>query len=137
MKKITALLLIAVILVAVLLVAASATAESGTAVYVDSPVQTEYKRGDTVNIPGYSVEGLSEYTADVILFTPNSEIYFLSHEEDGSITSYANNTNLYPASFCVADNAFRAEQKGQYTLRYVVYDKEYNRTASELTFNVN
>ena len=136
MKKAIAILLAAALL-AVLLVAVSAEGEPKTAITVSPLSQSEYHKGDTVQIPSYSVEGVSEYTADVLLLTPNAEIFFLSHEKNGSITYYTNNTNLYRASFCVSDTSFCAEQKGEYTLRYVVYDKEYNRTVTEVTFTVD
>lgn len=137
MKKTVSILLAAALIVAVALIAASATGEPKTEIKVSPLSQSEYREGDTVNVPSYSVEGITDYTADVILLTPNSEIFFLSHEENGSITYYTNNTNLYRTSFCAGDTAFHAEMKGEYVLRYVVYDAEYNRTASELTFTVN
>ncbi|MBQ3356181.1 MAG: hypothetical protein IJG45_03615 [Oscillospiraceae bacterium] len=136
MKKAIAILLAAA-LIAALLLAVSAEGEPNAAITVSPLSQSEFHKGDVVQIPTYSVEGVSEYTADVLLLTPNAEIFFLSHEKNGSITYYANNTNLYRASFCVSDTSFRAEMKGEYTLRYVVYDKEYNRTVTEVAFTVD
>ena len=137
MKKIISLLVILAMIASVLLLAVSAAGEGETGLKVSDLAKQEYAKGDTVEIPSYTVGGVTEYTADVILFLPNSEIMLLSHDENGSVTSYCNNTNLYRESFGVSDNSFCAEMKGEYTLRYVVYDKDYNRTVSELTFTVN
>ncbi len=137
MKKIISLLVILAVIASILLLAVSATGEGETALKVSDLAKQEYSKGDTVEIPSYTVGGVTEYTCDVIVFLPNSEIMLLSHDENGSITSYSNNTNLYRESFCVSDTAFCAEMKGEYTLRYVLYDKDYNRTVSQLTFIVN
>lgn len=137
MKKLLSILLAAALIAAVLLIAVSAEGEPKAAITVSQLSQTEYHRGDAVQIPSYTVEGVTEYTADVLLLTPNAEIILLSHDKNGSITYYANNTNLYRTSFCVSDTSFCAERKGEYTLRYVVYDKEYNRTVTELRFTVD
>lgn len=136
MKKLISLLLVLAVAVSVLLLAVSASGEGKAELNVAALAKQEYQKGDTVEIPSYTVEGVSEYTADVLVLLPDGEIMFLSHEENGSITSYANNKNIYRASFGVSDTAFRAEMKGEYTLRYVVYDKDYNRTVNELTFTV-
>lgn len=136
MKKTVVILLVAALLAALLL-AVSAEGEPKAAITVSQLSQSEYHQGDTVQVPSYTVEGVAEYTADVLLLTPNAEIMLLSHDKNGSITYYANNTNLYRASFCVSDTSFCAERKGEYTLRYVVYDKEYNRTVTELRFTVD
>ncbi|MCQ2418358.1 MAG: hypothetical protein MJ085_01110 [Clostridia bacterium] len=137
MKKIISLLLVLAVAASFLLLAVSATGEDNTVLKVSDLAKKEYKKGEAVVIPSYTVEGLSEYTADVLVFLPNSEIMLLSHDNNGSVTSFANNKNLYRASFCVSDNSFCAEMKGEYTLRYVVYDADYNRTVSELTFKVS
>lgn len=137
MKKIISLLLILAVIASVLLIAVSATGDGKTAINVSPLAKQEYTKGDTVEIPFYTVEGASDYKADVVLFLPNAEIMLLSHEENGSITYYTNNKNLYRASFGVSDTSFCAEMKGEYTLRYVVYDKDYNRTVNELTFTVS
>lgn len=136
MKKILSILLAAALVAAVLLIAVSAEGEPKAAITVSPLSQSEYHKGDAVQIPSYTVEGVSDYTVDVLLLTPNAEIFFLSHEKDGSVTSFSNNTNLYRSSFCVSDTAFRAEMKGEYTLRYVVYDAAYNRTVTEVSFTV-
>lgn len=136
MKKLISLLLVLIMAASLLLFAVSAAGEETAVLKVSDLAKQEYKKGETVVIPSYTVEGLTEYTADVLVFLPNSEIILLSHDKDGSITSYANNRNLLRASFCVSDSSFRAEMRGEYTLRYVVYDKDYNRTVRELTFTV-
>ncbi len=137
MKKLISLLVILAVIASALLFAVSVSGTGVTVLSVSEPAKTEYNKGDTVEIPSYTVQCATEYKADVILFLPNSEIMLLSHDENGTSTSYCNNTNLYRDSFGVSDNSFCAEMKGEYTLRYVVYDKDYNRTVSELTFTVN
>lgn len=136
MKKIISLSLILAVIASVLLLAVSASGDGKASLNVSALAKQEYAKGDTVEIPSYTVSGVDDYTADVLVFLPNAEIMLMSHEENGSITYYTNNKNLYRASFCVSDTSFCAEMKGEYTLRYVVYDKAYNRTVSELTFTV-
>lgn len=134
MKKLISALLALSVIVTILVLSVSGAGDIDLKV---SPLaREEYAKGDTVEIPSYTVEGAAEYKADVIVILPNSEIMLLSHDENGSVTSYANNKNLYRASFGVSDTSFCAEMKGEYTLRYVVYDKDYNRTVEELTFTV-
>lgn len=137
MKKLISVLSVLAVLAAIAVLAVSVSGADDAVLKVNDLTKQEYAKGDTVEIPAYTVQCAGEYEADVVLFLPDSEIMLLSHEENGSITSYANNKNLYRASFCVSDTSFCAEMKGEYTLRYVVYDKDYNRTVSELTFTVN
>lgn len=104
---------------------------------VQSMQKTAYKVGDSVTVPGYTVsDNLNTYYVDVILFLPNSEIRLLTHEENGEVGYYLNDTTLYNANFCIDQSTFRAEQEGTYTIRYVAYDDQYNRTVSEQTFTV-
>ncbi len=42
---------------------------------------------------------------------------------------------LYNSSFVASANSVRLEMKGKYTLRYVAYDSEFNKTVKEFAFN--
>lgn len=99
--------------------------------------KTSYKLGDAVTVPGYTVsDNLGVYFVDVILFLPNSEIRLLTHDATGEITYCLNNSGYYPKTFCNDEHSFKTEQEGTYTIRYVAYDDQYNRTVTELTFTV-
>ena len=58
----------------------------------------------------------------------------LVSEETKDINALKNNA-LYNSSFVVSSNSVRLEMKGKYTLRFVAYDNEYNRTVKEFVFN--
>lgn len=99
---------------------------------------TSYKVGDAVKIPGYTVsDNLGQYNVDVILFLPNSEIRLLTHDATGEITYCLTDSSLYSASFISDNNSFKAEQAGEYIIRYVAYDDQYNRVVQELSFQVH
>ena len=104
-----------------------------------SPMEsTSYKVGDGVKIPGYTVsDNLGEYNVDVILFLPNAEIRLLTHDDTGEITYCLTDSSLYSASFISDNSSFKAEQAGEYTIRYVAYDDQYNRVVQELSFQVH
>lgn len=100
-------------------------------------VKTEYKPGAEISIPSYTVTDNQNFAnVDVILLLPNSERAFLLHDDNGNVTSYICNRDVYPASFGVSDNSFHAEQMGNYILRFIAYDDMYNRTVVELPFTV-
>lgn len=103
-----------------------------------SPLEkTTYNVGDTVKIPGYTAsDNLDTYNVDVILFLPNYEIRLLTHDENGEIKYCLTDTSLYSSSFIADNTSFKTEQVGTYTIRYVAYDDQYNRTVQELTFQV-
>ena len=104
---------------------------------VSPMAKTEYKLGAEISIPSYTVTDNQNSTkVDVILLLPNSERAFLLHDDNGNVTSYICNKDIYPASFGVSDNSFHAEQTGNYILRFVAYDDMYNRTVVELPFTV-
>lgn len=104
---------------------------------VSAMESNSYKVGDAVKIPGYTVsDNLDAYNVDVILFLPNAEIRLLTHDASGEITYCLTDTSLYNASFISDNSSFKAEQAGEYTIRYVAYDDQYNRVVQELTFNV-
>ena len=105
---------------------------------VNALAKTEYAVGDVVELPTYYdvSDNLGDYTVDVSVILPNNEMRLLVHDVNGEKTYYTNNRTLYNASFCVSDTSFRAEFKGTYTLRYVVYDAQFNKSVVELTFTV-
>lgn len=104
---------------------------------VSAMEKTAYKVGDTVAVPGYTVsDNLDAACVDVILFLPNYEIRLLTHDEAGEITYCLNNTSMYSKTFINDSSSFKAEQTGEYTIRYVAYDDQYNKTVQELTFTV-
>lgn len=104
---------------------------------VNALKKTKYSVGDKVKVPTYvAKDNLDELYVDVILILPNNEPRLLSRDENGKVTYYLNNENLYPSTFRVDENSFKAEYKGEYTIRYVAYDGQYNKTAVELKFTV-
>lgn len=99
--------------------------------------KSEYKLGDTVTIPAYTAsDNLDVCFVDVILVLPDSQMYLLKHDDNGSVTSYIKNTDLLRASFGVSDTSFKAEKTGTYMFRFVAYDDIYNRTVIEVPFQV-
>ena len=105
---------------------------------VEALSQTAYKLGDTVTIPSYTAtDNMESRRVDVILIMPNAEVHLLTSDQDGEITYALTDATLYNNSFRVDNSSFRTEQKGTYTLRYVVTDEQYNRTVQELTFTVS
>ena len=100
--------------------------------------KTQYKLGDAVSIPKYTVSDNSgKYYVDVILVTPSNEARILTHDENGEVTYALTNTNYYNPSFIVNETSFRPETKGRYHLRFVAYDDEFNKTVVEYTFYVS
>jgi len=103
---------------------------------VKDTIKKNYKVGAKVTIPTYKAkDNLGSYSVDVILVLPNSELRLLSHDENGEVTSYLKNSELYNASFVVDEDSFYVEQKGEYIIRYVAYDEFFNREVVELVFN--
>lgn len=104
---------------------------------VSSLEKTEYALGDAVTVPGYTVsDNLDSCFVDVIALLPNGEIRVLTHDDNGQITYCLTNVALYNSSFICDESSFYVQQKGCYTLRYVAYDDQYNRSVHELTFTV-
>lgn len=99
--------------------------------------KTSYKLGDTVQVPTYTVsDNLDAACVDVILILPNYEIRLLTHDAAGEITYCISDVSMYSKSFINDNSSFKAEQEGSYTIRYVAYDDQYNRTVKELVFTV-
>lgn len=105
---------------------------------VNALSETEYKVGDAVTIPTYTAtDNMEKRRVDVILILPDSQVRLLTSDLDGEITYALTDATLYNGTFRVDNTSFRAEQKGTYTLRYVVNDEQYNRAVQELTFKVS
>ena len=105
---------------------------------VEEMKKTQYKLGDVVSIPTYTVSDNSgKYYVDVILITPSNETRILTHDENGEITYALTNTTYYSSSFIVNETSFRPETKGRYHLRFVAYDDEFNKNVVEYTFYVS
>lgn len=99
--------------------------------------KTSYKLGSAVTFPTYTAsDNLEAYYVDVILILPNSEVRLLTHDASGEITYTLTDSALYPASFRNNETSFKADKTGTYTLRYVAYDDQFNKTVQELTFTV-
>ena len=94
--------------------------------------------GDTITLPKVTASDDSgNVYYDIFVALPNSEMRLVLHNEKGLSTSYltANDTH-YPSSFKAADNAFRLEMKGRYTLIVMAYDDDYNLTTQSFTITV-
>lgn len=99
--------------------------------------KTSYKKGSAVTFPTYTAsDNLEKCYVDVILILPNSESRLLIHDAAGEITYALIDTTLYGAGFRNNETSFKAEYSGTYTLRYVAYDDQFNKTVEELTFTV-
>lgn len=104
---------------------------------VSAMEKTSCKLGDAVPVPAYTVsDNLDAAVVDVILILPDYQIRVLTHDEAGEITYCLTDTTMYSQSFCKDNTSFIAEQSGTYTIRYVAYDDQYNRSVQELTFTV-
>jgi hypothetical protein len=105
---------------------------------VNALSETEYKVGDTVTVPTYTAtDNMENLRVDVILILPDAQVRLLISDLNGEITYALTDASLYNSTFRVDNTSFRAEQKGTYTLRYVVNDEQYNRAVQELTFTVS
>ena len=105
---------------------------------VNYNLKATYSINAKITIPTYTVkDNLNDYTLDVFLILPSEEVRLLLMDKNGTVTSYLDKENsIYNASFKVKSNVFRAEQYGRYTLRYVAYDFDFNKTVQEFYFEV-
>ena len=102
---------------------------------VDALNKVQYHVGDVLNIPKYRAsDNLGYISVDVILIMPTNEMRLLTHDENGEVTYALIDNSIYNSSFIVNEHSCRLEMKGKYTLRYVAYDKEFNREMVEYTF---
>lgn len=105
---------------------------------VNALAKTAYTLGETVTIPTYTAsDNMESYRVDVILILPNAEVRLLTSDNAGEITYALTDVTLYNDTFRVDNTSFRPEQKGEYTLRFVANDEQYNRTVQQLTFTVS
>lgn len=105
---------------------------------INGSLASIYGLNAAITIPTYTVsDNLGKYTVDVFLIMPNNEQRLLLEDNNGLVTSYLEKDNMYyNASFKVDSRTFRAEQFGRYTLRFVAYDNDFNKTVKELHFEV-
>ena len=105
---------------------------------INGSLASIYGLNAPITIPTYTVsDNLGKYTVDVFLIMPNNEQRLLLEDNNGLVTSYLEKDNMYyNASFKVDSRTFRAEQFGRYTLRFVAYDSDFNKTVKELHFEV-
>ena len=103
-----------------------------------SSLKESYRLNDSISIPSYQVrDNRNDYTLDIFLLMPDSQQRLLKIDKNGVVTSYLDaNSMIYNSSFKVDSNTFKAEQYGNYTLRYVAYDSDFNKTVQELHFSV-
>ena len=105
---------------------------------VNGSLQENYRVGDEITLLSFTVsDDLDGVCCDIFLELPNSEMYLLTHYEDGVTTSFLSPSDTsYPNSFKVDEDTFRLEQEGRYVLRYFAYDEHYNYVMKEFVFMV-
>ena len=105
---------------------------------ITGSVNESYRLNDAITIPSYTVsDDSNEYTLDIFLMMPDNQQRLLLIDKNGSVTSYLDEDSMiYNSSFKVNSTTFKAEQFGNYTLRYVAYDFDFNKTVQELHFVV-
>lgn len=105
---------------------------------VTGSLKSSYSLNAKISIPDYIVtDNLNSYTLDVFLILPNDEERLLIIDENGEITSFLDKDDpTYNASFKVNATTFKAEQRGQYIMRFVAFDNDFNKTVVELVFVV-
>lgn len=105
---------------------------------ITGSLKESYKLNDEITIPSYTVsDNLNDYKLDIFLLMPNNEERLLMTDQNGTVTSFLDsNSMVYNSSFKVNSTTFRAEQYGNYTMRFVAYDPDFNKTVKELHFNV-
>ena len=82
-------------------------------------------------------DNLNDYKLDIFLIMPNNEERLLMSDTNGTVTSYLDSSSMvYNESFKVNSTTFKAEQYGNYTMRFVAYDSDYNKVVKELHFIV-
>lgn len=106
-------------------------------------LKATYAVNDVVTIPDYRVTDgeTSGYILDVILQTPNGEFLCLLRDNSLDINNpkvqyFLEDEFIYPSSFAVSKNAFRVTTSGQYILRFVAYDSQYNKCVIAVPFTV-
>ena len=105
---------------------------------LNSGLKETYKLNEEVSIPSYTVtDNLNDYKLDVFLIMPSGEQRLLMTDKNGTVKSYLDaESMIYNSSFKVNSTTFKAEQYGKYTMRFVAYDSDYNKSVQELNFEV-
>ena len=105
---------------------------------ITGTLKDSYKLNDEVSIPSYTIsDNLNDYKLDIFLLMPDNQQRLLMTDVNGKVTSYlTSNSMIYNDSFKVNETTFVAEQYGSYTMRFVAYDSDYNKTVQELHFEV-
>ena len=105
---------------------------------ITGKLKSSYSLNASIKIPSYKVsDNLNDYTLDIFVIMPDNQQRLLMIDHNGEVTSYLEKNNmLYNSSFKVNSTTFRAEQRGNYTLRYVAYDSDFNKVVKELHFTV-
>lgn len=104
---------------------------------VNNNLSKTYSVGDKVEIPSYKAsDNLGYYTVDVLLILPDYQERLLIKDNNGEVTSYlTSDANIYNSSFIYNKNTFILEQKGKYVLKFLCYDKDYNKVEVKIEFN--
>ena len=105
---------------------------------ITGSLKESYKLNDEISIPSYTVsDNQNDYKLDVFLIMPDNQQRLLLTDKNGTVTSYLEaDSMVYNSSFKVNSTTFKAEQYGKYTMRFVAYDSDFNKSAKELNFEV-
>lgn len=105
---------------------------------ITGSLKSTYSINAAIKIPSYTVtDNLNDYQLDIFLIMPDNQERILLTDRNGEVTSYLDSNNsIYNSSFKVNSTTFRAEQYGNYILRYVAYDSDFNKVVQELYFKV-
>ena len=112
--------------------------ETAPTLTVKGSIKKEYKVGDKITIPSYTVKDNNvNYYVQVMLIMPNNEMRMLHYDDNGEVTSFLSKDNeLYENAFKAGKNSFYTVDKGKYTLQILAFDDYYNTTLKEFVFNV-
>ncbi len=105
---------------------------------VNNNLKSEYKVGDKIAVPGYTVtDNDGAYFVQVMLLMPNNEMRLLIYDKSGSVTSLLDKENpVYDNDFKTDNGEFVVTDAGRYVLRIIAYDEYYNYVVEEIVFNV-
>lgn len=105
---------------------------------ITGSLKESYKLNDEISIPSYTVtDNQNDYKLEIFLLMPDNQQRLLLTDKNGTVTSYLEaDSMVYNSSFKVNSTTFKAEQYGKYTMRFVAYDSDFNKSAKELSFEV-